>query len=88
MDPSVDGMKTGHTSSAGYCLVSIRPSRRAPPGLGGAGCGLGLRARRESLKLLNFGYQFYETVKLYSADEALSKFRVWKGKLNERPVRF
>lgn len=88
MDPSVDGMKTGHTSSAGYCLVSTAqrgPRRLVSVVLGAASDTV--RAQ-ESLKLLNFGYQFYETVKLYSADEALSTFRVWKGKLNELPVGF
>lgn len=88
MDPSVDGMKTGHTSSAGYCLVSTarRGERRLVSVVLGAGSDT-VRAQ-ESLKLLNFGYQFYETVKLYAAEEALSKFRVWKGKLNELPVGF
>jgi len=88
MDPTVDGMKTGHTSSAGYCLVSTarRGERRLVSVVLGAASD-SVRAQ-ESLKLLNFGYQFYETVKLYSADEALSKFRVWKGKLNELPVGF
>lgn len=88
MDPSVDGMKTGHTSSAGYCLVSTAqrgPRRLVSVVLGAASDTV--RAQ-ESLKLLNFGYQFYETVKLYSADEALSTVRVWKGKLNELPVGF
>jgi D-alanyl-D-alanine carboxypeptidase (penicillin-binding protein 5/6) len=88
MDPSVDGMKTGHTSSAGYCLVSTaqRGERRLISVVLGAASDT-VRAQ-ESLKLLNFGFQFYETVKLYSADEALSQFRVWKGKLNELPVGF
>ena len=88
MDPTVDGMKTGHTSSAGYCLVSTarRGERRLISVVLGAASDT-VRAQ-ESLKLLNFGYQFYETVKLYSAEEALSQFRVWKGKLNELPVGF
>jgi D-alanyl-D-alanine carboxypeptidase (penicillin-binding protein 5/6) len=88
MDPTVDGMKTGHTSSAGYCLVSTAqrgPRRLISVVLGAASDTV--RAQ-ESLKLLNFGFQFYETVKLYSGGEALSQFRVWKGKLNELPVGF
>ncbi|MFV8825001.1 D-alanyl-D-alanine carboxypeptidase family protein [Thauera sp. WH-2] len=88
MDPTVDGMKTGHTSSAGYCLVSTAqrgPRRLISVVLGAASDTV--RAQ-ESLKLLNYGFQFYDTVKLYSADEALSQFRVWKGKLNELPVGF
>lgn len=88
MDPTVDGMKTGHTSSAGYCLVSTAqrgPRRLISVVLGAASDTV--RAQ-ESLKLLNFGFQFFETVKLYAGGEALSQLRVWKGKLNELPVGF
>ncbi|ATE62163.1 D-alanyl-D-alanine carboxypeptidase family protein [Thauera sinica] len=83
LDPTVDGMKTGHTSTAGYCLVSTaqRSSRRLISVVLGTSSDT-VRAQ-ESLKLLNFGFQFYDTVKLYAADEALSQFRVWKGKANE-----
>jgi D-alanyl-D-alanine carboxypeptidase (penicillin-binding protein 5/6) len=88
MDATVDGMKTGHTSTAGYCLVSTaqRGSRRLISVVLGAASDT-VRAQ-ESLKLLNFGFQFYDTVKLYSADEALSQFRVWKGEDNEVAVGF
>ena len=88
MDPTVDGMKTGHTSSAGYCLVSTaqRGERRLISVVLGAASDT-VRAQ-ESLKLLNFGFQFYETVKLYAADQALAQFRVWKGQINELPVGF
>ena len=88
MDATVDGMKTGHTSTAGYCLVSTaqRGSRRLISVVLGASSDT-VRAQ-ESLKLLNFGFQFYDTVKLYSADEVLSQFRVWKGKENEVAVGF
>ena len=88
MDPTVDGMKTGHTSSAGYCLVSTaqRGERRLISVVLGAASDT-VRAQ-ESLKLLNFGFQFYDTVKLYAADEALSQFRVWKGQKNEVGVGF
>ncbi len=83
LDPTVDGMKTGHTAAAGYCLVSsaLRGPRRLISVVLGASSDT-VRAQ-ESLKLLNFGFQFYDTVKLYSADQALSQFRVWKGKANE-----
>ncbi len=83
VDSTVDGMKTGHTSSAGYCLVAS--AQRGPRRLISVVLGTdsdNVRAQ-ESLKLLNFGFQFYDTVKLYSADQALSQFRVWKGKSNE-----
>ncbi|TAH50569.1 MAG: D-alanyl-D-alanine carboxypeptidase [Betaproteobacteria bacterium] len=83
LDATVDGMKTGHTSTAGYCLVSTaqRGSRRLISVVLGASSDT-VRAQ-ESLKLLNFGFQFYDTVKLYAADQSLSQFRVWKGQANE-----
>lgn len=83
LDSTVDGMKTGHTNAAGYCLVSTAergPRRLISVVLGTASDNV--RAQ-ESLKLLNFGFQFFDTVKLYSADQALSQFRVWKGEVNE-----
>ncbi|MBN8441017.1 D-alanyl-D-alanine carboxypeptidase [Thauera sp. UPWRP] len=83
LDATVDGMKTGHTAAAGYCLVSsaLRGQRRLISVVLGAGSDT-VRAQ-ESLKLLNYGFQFYDTVKLYAADEALSQFRVWKGQANQ-----
>ncbi len=88
MDATVDGMKTGHTSTAGYCLVSTaqRGQRRLISVVLGAASD-NVRAQ-ESLKLLNYGFQFYETVKMYAAEEAVSQFRVWKGKSNEVAVGF
>jgi D-alanyl-D-alanine carboxypeptidase (penicillin-binding protein 5/6) len=80
LDPTVDGMKTGHTRAAGYCLVSSAkrgPRRLVAVVLGAAS--ENVRAQ-ESLKLLNYGFQFYDTVRLYSAGQSLSRFRVWKGK--------
>ncbi|GHU14796.1 peptidase [Betaproteobacteria bacterium] len=83
IDPTVDGMKTGHTAGAGYCLVAsaLRGPRRLISVVLGTGSE-NVRAQ-ESQKLLNFGFQFYDTVKLYAADQSLSKFRVWKGARNE-----
>lgn len=88
LDATVDGMKTGHTSSAGYCLVStsLRGPRRLVSVVLGATSD-NARAQ-ESLKLLNFGFQFFDTVTLYAADQALSQFRVWKGQVNEVPAGF
>jgi serine-type D-Ala-D-Ala carboxypeptidase (penicillin-binding protein 5/6) len=81
-------MKTGHTSTAGYCLISS--AQRGPRRLISVVLGADSDAVRaqESLKLLNFGFQFFDTVKLYSADQSLSQFRVWKGKANEVAVGF
>ena len=80
IDPSVDGLKTGHTEAAGYCLVSSakRGSRRLLSVVMGAPSDK-LRAH-ESIKLLNFGFQFYDAVQIYSRNEAVSTLRVWKGK--------
>ena len=78
-DPTVDGLKTGHTEAAGYCLVSSakRGSRRLVSVVLGAASD---RARaQESLKLLNFGFQFYDAVQLYAKDQSVSDLRIWKG---------
>jgi len=79
MDPSVDGVKTGHTEAAGYCLIasSRRNGRRLLSVLLGANSEAG-RAR-ESQKLLNWGFQFYEAVKLFGPDDVVRSLDVWKG---------
>jgi D-alanyl-D-alanine carboxypeptidase (penicillin-binding protein 5/6) len=79
LDPSVDGVKTGHTEAAGYCLVasSRRGNRRLVSVLLGS-TSESARAQ-ESQKLLNWGYQFYDSVKLYGANDAVRSFEVWKG---------
>jgi D-alanyl-D-alanine carboxypeptidase (penicillin-binding protein 5/6) len=82
LDPAVDGVKTGHTESAGYCLVASakRGSRRLISVVMGT-ASEGLRAQ-ESQKLLNFGFQFFDAVKLYARDQAVSELKVWKGAQN------
>jgi serine-type D-Ala-D-Ala carboxypeptidase (penicillin-binding protein 5/6) len=79
LDPNVDGMKTGHTESAGYCLIASakRGPRRLLSVLLGAGSDR-LRAQ-ESQKLLNFGFQSYDGVRLYEKGEAIGRLKVWKG---------
>jgi D-alanyl-D-alanine carboxypeptidase (penicillin-binding protein 5/6) len=79
LDPTVDGMKTGHTDAAGYCLVasSKRGERRLLSVLLGS-TSESTRAQ-ESQKLLNWGYQFFDSVKLHSAGEAVKSLEVWKG---------
>jgi D-alanyl-D-alanine carboxypeptidase (penicillin-binding protein 5/6) len=78
-DPSVDGVKTGHTKNAGYCLISSakRGERRLVSVVLGAKTGLTRSA--ESQKLLNFGFQFYETVRLYERSKPVASLAVWKG---------
>ena len=85
-DKSVDGLKTGHTKSAGYCLITSakRNDMRLISVVIGAKSEEG-RAQ-ESQRLLNYSFRFYETRKLYSANEALTKARVWKGEVEEVPL--
>jgi D-alanyl-D-alanine carboxypeptidase (penicillin-binding protein 5/6) len=83
VDPTVDGMKTGHTDSAGYCLVTS--ARRGPRRLLSIVLGANSESARatESQKLLNYGFQFYDTVKLYDKHQAISSVKVWKGDANQ-----
>ncbi len=90
-DPSVDGLKTGHTQAAGYCMIAT--AKRDFPNLG-AGTEPGPRrllaivlgtasdaARaNESQKLLNWGYTAFEAVKLFDAGQVVASPNVWKGK--------
>ena len=79
LDPSVDGVKTGHTEAAGYCLISSarRDGRRLLSVVLGAKSD-GVRAQ-ESMKLLSYGYQFYDAVKLYAKDQSVADLKVFKG---------
>jgi D-alanyl-D-alanine carboxypeptidase (penicillin-binding protein 5/6) len=78
-DESVDGLKTGHTDSAGYCLVTSakRDNMRLITVVLGT---KSEEARADaSQSLLNYGFRFFETHKLYDADSPLTSARVWKG---------
>jgi D-alanyl-D-alanine carboxypeptidase (penicillin-binding protein 5/6) len=78
-DESVDGVKTGHTEAAGYCLVASaeRDGMRLVSVVMGTDSE---KARiRESKSLLNYGFRFYETHRLYGATERLTRNRVWMG---------
>ena len=82
LDPAVDGVKTGHTENAGYCLVASAkrgPRRLLSVVMGAASDGM---RTQESQKLLNFGFQFFDSVKLYGKDQEVSRLRVWKGAQN------
>jgi len=86
-DPTVDGMKTGYTEAAGYCLVAS--AARDYPNLGAGtkrrllSVVLGTASREaranESQKLLNWGYQAFDPVKLFDAGKAIATPEVWKG---------
>jgi len=79
LDPNVDGMKTGYTENAGFCLIASakRGTRRLLSVLLGADSDSG-RAQ-ESQKLLNYGFQYYDSVKLYDKGQAVSTLEVLKG---------
>jgi len=81
LDPAVDGVKTGHTEAAGYCMIasSRRNGRRLLAVVLGSTSESG-RAQ-EALKLLNWGFQFFDGVKLYGAGETAKEIEVWKGAL-------
>jgi D-alanyl-D-alanine carboxypeptidase (penicillin-binding protein 5/6) len=84
-DPSVDGLKTGHTQAAGYCLVAS--AKRELPNVGARrllSVVLGAESENaranESQKLLNWGYSAFDAVKLFEANQAVVTPPVWKGK--------
>ena len=84
-DPTVDGLKTGHTDAAGYCLVAT--ARREVAGVGQRrllSVMLGTASENaratESQKLLNWGYTAYEPVRLFANGQAVATPQVWKGK--------
>ena len=78
-DPTVDGVKTGHTESAGYCLVTS--AHREGMRLVAAVLGTeSMRAREDAnAALLNYGFNFFETRRVYGAGQPLTSVRVWKG---------
>ncbi len=86
-DPTVDGLKTGHTAAAGYCLVAT--SKRDFPGVGQRrllsivlGAASENARANESQKLLNWGYTAFDAVKLFDGGQAVATPSVWKGKEN------
>jgi D-alanyl-D-alanine carboxypeptidase (penicillin-binding protein 5/6) len=81
-DPYVDGMKTGHTESAGFCLISS--AKRGDMRLVAVVTGTASDNARtaESQKLLNYGFQFYETYRLYQKSQTVANLPVYKGSSN------
>jgi D-alanyl-D-alanine carboxypeptidase (penicillin-binding protein 5/6) len=79
LDPYADGMKTGHTEAAGFCLVGSaqRGNHRLISVMLGADSDR-LRAS-ESQKLLNFGFQYFDAARLYQKDRPVTQLRIWKG---------
>ena len=87
-DPTVDGMKTGYTENAGYSLIASarRGERRLISVVLGAASETARAA--ESQKLLNYGFQAYDSVKLYGKSRPVASLRVWKGGGNNVTVGF
>ncbi len=93
-DPTVDGVKTGHTDAAGYCLISSAKREDTASGLSRRLVAVVLGANSESSraiesqKLLNFGFQNYQVVRLYKKDAPLASYKVFKAKAPEVRVGF
>jgi D-alanyl-D-alanine carboxypeptidase (penicillin-binding protein 5/6) len=88
LDPNVDGMKTGWTVAAGYCLItsSKRDDRRLISVVMGTATP---NARsKESQRLLNYGFQFFDTAHPYKKDQEITTIQVWKGAQNKLKVGF
>ena len=85
-DPSVDGIKTGHTAAAGYCLMAS--AKRGDQRLITVVMGNSSENQRavDSQALLNWGFRFYESHELYQANKPLAQPKVWKGAVNQVPV--
>ena len=84
-DPTVDGLKTGHTNAAGYCLAAT--AKRDFPNVGSRrlmaivlGTSSEIARANEAQKLLNWGYTAFEAVKLFDAGQAVATPAIWKGK--------
>jgi len=83
LDPNVDGMKTGHTESAGYCLISSAKRdgvRRLSVVLGAPS---DAARATESQKLLNYGFQYFDSSLVYKQGQKVSQLKVWKGADNQ-----
>ncbi len=79
LDPYADGMKTGHTETAGFCLVgsALRDKRRLISVVLGAASDS--ERASDSQKLLNYGFQSFDAVRLYQNSQPVIHVRVWKG---------
>lgn len=85
-DPSVDGIKTGHTEEAGFCLAAS--AKRGDQRLIAIVMGTpSNKARADDAEaLLNYGFRFYETHKVYAANTPLAQPKVWKGSVDKLPI--
>ena len=85
-DPTVDGLKTGHTEAAGYCLVASAERRGMRLISVVMGTNSKSARKNETRSLLNYGFRFYETSTLFEPMTELEKPRIWKGQQDYVPV--
>jgi D-alanyl-D-alanine carboxypeptidase (penicillin-binding protein 5/6) len=93
LDPTVDGLKTGHTEGAGFCMIA---SAKRPNGKSGdrrliavvLGTDSDQARSQESQKLLNWGFQNFDTIKMYEKGQTLATEEVWKGSQNQVKIGF
>ena len=86
LEPGADGIKTGHTEAAGYCLAasSVRDGRRLITVVMGTDS---MRARATASKaLLDYGFRFFENVALFGRERPAARLRIWKGQVDELPI--
>jgi D-alanyl-D-alanine carboxypeptidase (penicillin-binding protein 5/6) len=92
LDPTVDGLKTGHTEAAGYCLIATakrgdaEKSRRLISVV--LGTSSDVARTQESQKLLNYGYQFFDAQRLYKKNEPIATPEIFKGTQNTLKLGF
>ena len=87
IDPTVDGLKTGHTEAAGYCLIA---TAKRPGAAGGErrlisvvlGTNSDTARTQESQKLLNYGYQMFDSQRMYTKGQAITTTEIYKGSQN------
>ncbi|MFK5950712.1 MAG: D-alanyl-D-alanine carboxypeptidase family protein [Methylococcales bacterium] len=85
-DKSVDGVKTGYTEKAGYCMVASAKREKMRLISVVMGTGSANARANESQTLLNYGFRFFETHQLYKAQTALTDARIWKGDTKQLPM--
>jgi serine-type D-Ala-D-Ala carboxypeptidase (penicillin-binding protein 5/6) len=85
-DPSVDGIKTGHTAGAGYCLAASAKQGEARMIAIVMGASSEKARADSAMALLSYGFRFYETHKLYDNSKPLATPRLWKGATNQLPL--
>lgn len=85
-DERVDGMKTGHTDSAGYCLITSAKQKNMRLISIVTGSTSERNRARASRKLINYGFRFYETFLYHNNDTAFTEAKVWKGETDVLPL--